>query len=159
VLALVIVLVVTNVVTAAALLYLRLRPTPYAQPTDEAVRAALDAFTQRGTGPTKDRQFVSIEILNPIELAYARGRVLGIAGSFAPAFTRRLVYDQTVKTVRDELNQRGVVADVHVHAIRKVETAAQQPPPGDARTIVIEPGEYVDDIDVPAELPKDQPPV
>jgi hypothetical protein len=123
------------------------------------VRAALDAFAQRGPGTARDRQFVSVEILNPIELASTRGRVLGLAGSFAPGFTRRLVYDQTMKTLRHELNERGVVADVHVHAIRRADTAAAPYPTADTRTIVVEPGRYVDEVDRPVTGPEDQPPV
>jgi hypothetical protein len=69
------------------------------------------------------------------------------------------VYDQTMKTLRHELNERGVVADVHVHAIRRADTAAAPYPTADTRTIVVEPGRYVDEVDRPVTGPEDQPPV
>ncbi|HLY33171.1 MAG TPA: hypothetical protein VKQ07_01435 [Jatrophihabitantaceae bacterium] len=158
-LALVIVLAVTNLLTAGAFVYVRLRPAPEPTPTDPAVRAAVDALARRGPVPVKDRQFVSIEILNPIELAATRGRVLGLAGSFAPGFTRRIVYDQTAKTLRQELAVRGVVADVHVHELHKLSMTTAERPPAEARTLLIEPGDYLDELDLPVDAPRDQPPV
>ena len=165
-LVLLIILVVTNLVTLGAVLYLRFRPAEDVV-DDPAVEQAFAAAPQPGTqSANRVRQLISIEILNPIELAGARGRVLGIAGSFAPGFTRRLVYDQTAKTLRQELAQRSVVADVHVHTLRPV-------PPSDAAhsevadtadgtrlPLDVEPVSYVDEVDVPVnDLPRTQPPV
>ena len=140
-LVLVVVLVVTNLATLGALLYLRLRPHEHAieRTVDEALRTA------GGQQQPRTRQLISIEILNPIELAGARGRVLGIAGSFAPGFTRRLVYDQTAKILRTELAARSVVADVHVHTLRPLPTG--------------EIAEYTDEVDQAVGSPGDQPPV
>jgi hypothetical protein len=59
---------------------------------------------------------ISIEIHNPIELAGHRNRMFGIAGSFVPDLTRRVVYDQTARLLRDGLAAQRVVADVRVHA-------------------------------------------
>jgi hypothetical protein len=155
-LALVIVLAITNAVTAAALAYLRFRPAAPAEPGDEAVRAALESLAQQSPGTRRERQFISVEILNPIELAATRGRVLGLAGTFAPSFTRRLVYDQTVRTLRRQLAEHQVVADVHVHALRRAQASGETSRATDARTLVIDAGDYVDDLD---REPDDQPPV
>jgi hypothetical protein len=158
---LVIVLLATNVVTLGVLAYLRLHRTAVPEPDDPAVRAtleALDAVARRGGAPPRDRQVISIEILNPLELAGSRGRMLGLAGTVAPGFTRRLVYDQTVKTLRRQLVEHGVVADVHVHAVRRADGRAQ-PATSDRHTLLIGTGDaedYVDEIDRPVE--RDQPP-
>jgi hypothetical protein len=64
------------------------------------------------------RRIISVEILNPIELAGTRGRVIGIAGSLAPGLTRRVVYDQAMKTLRRQLAEQRVVADVRLHTLR-----------------------------------------
>jgi hypothetical protein len=115
VLGVVIVLVVTNLATLAVLLYLKYAPRE-AVPAEPAVEQALAAAAP--PAPNRIRQLISVEVLNPVELASTRGRVLGIAGSFAPAFTRRLVYDQLAKTLRSELVERSVVAEVRVHTLR-----------------------------------------
>lgn len=136
----VIVLVVTNLATLAALLYSKYAPRD-APPPEPALERAL-AATAPGA-PARTRQLISIEVLNPIELAGTRGRVLGIAGSFAPAFTRRLVYDQLAKTLRSELVNRSVVAQVHVHTLRPAVVNGAD-------------STYVDQVDVVDEPP--QPP-
>jgi hypothetical protein len=43
--------------------------------------------------------------------------MFGIAGSFVPHLTRRIVYDQTVRQLRDQLAAHNVVADVRVHVL------------------------------------------
>jgi hypothetical protein len=162
VLALVIVLIVTNLMTAGALiLFLRLRPVGAPEPGDSAVRDTLDALARAGSPPTRQRQFISIEILNPIELAATRGRVLGIAGSLAPGFTRRVVYDQTAKILRRQLVEQHVAAEVHVHTLRPAggTVGADSRPDEPGRTLDVETANYVDDIDVPVEQGRDQPPV
>lgn len=161
-LVLVIILVVTNLLTAAALVYVRVRPAPQPEPADEQVRAALAALARQGPPSTRARQFVSVEILNPLELANTRGRLFGLAGSFAPGLTRRMVYDQTVKEMKRQLVAQHVIADVHVHNLRPVEQPSSPPAgePADPRTLLIEPANFVDEIDLPVEPQRDdQPPV
>jgi hypothetical protein len=58
---------------------------------------------------------ITIEILNPIELAGTRGWWAGIAGSLAPGLTNRVVYDQAIRLVRTQLADHDVVADVRLH--------------------------------------------
>lgn len=120
-LVLVIVLVVTNLVTLAALGWLQLRPQEHPAP-DPVVQASLDAMrpvAQTGTV----RRIITIEILNPIELAGTRGRLAGIAGSLAPGITRRIIYDQAIRNLRHQLIRERVVADVRLHQVRLGEPA------------------------------------
>lgn len=120
-LVLVVVLAVTNVVTAALLVRLLLRPVEHPKP-DAALAASLTA-RHPAVSTTGTRRLITIEILNPIELAGKRGRLAGIAGSFAPGITRRVVYDQALKLVRTELASHRVVADVRLHVVRPEEPA------------------------------------
>lgn len=133
----VIVLVVTNVVTVAALgalAYLRLRPPPQPRP-DPRLGDALDGALARSVSPTGTRRVISVEILNVVELAGTRGRLAGIAGSLVPGITARFVYDQTIKTMRRQLEAERVVADVRMHTLARIEpmrrTAPRTPGPAD----------------------------
>lgn len=70
---------------------------------------------------TRDRRLITVEILNPIELATSRGgRLAGLAGTLAPGLTRRVVYDRTIATLRRELERMAVHADVRMHTLRAV---------------------------------------
>jgi hypothetical protein len=113
VLILLIVLILTNLGTLGVLAWFALRPVEHPRP-DQTVRRSLDA---RGpaTSTTSVRRVITIEILNPIELAGTRGRWAGVAGSLAPGLTNRLVYDQAIKLVRRQLSEHHVVADVRLH--------------------------------------------
>ena len=118
-LVLVLALIAALAVTALVVVTRRgLAEPPPIDPADPAVQAALAVMaTQTGSRP---RRFISVEILNPIELAASRGRMLGLAGTLAPGLTRRLVHDQIVKQMRELFTEHGVVADVHVHSIHHV---------------------------------------
>jgi hypothetical protein len=109
-------LVVTNLVTLTALVRLYLQPLDLPGP-DPAVAAELDTTPAAGRTPST-RRLISIEILNPAELAATRGRLAGLAGSVAPKLTQRIVYDQTVKILREQLVAQQVVADVRLHTLR-----------------------------------------
>jgi hypothetical protein len=137
VLVLVIVLVVTNLVSLAVLAWFLLRPADQPAP-DEKLARALTAAAGASSG-AGNRRLITIEVLNPIELAGTRGRLVGIAGSLAPGITRRLVYDQVLKTLRRQLADERVVADVRLHVFRP-----DQPPAAAAPTVeatIVEPGE------------------
>lgn len=118
--ALLVVLVLTNLATVAALVTLW-RFYGGARPEDRDVLAALSA--QR-SGSTASRPVLTIEILNPVELAGTKGRVAGIAGSLVPGLTRRIVYDQTLKQLRKQLVDQGVVADVRLVKVTPADTEA-----------------------------------
>jgi len=137
----VVLLVVTNVLSLGAVLVLR-RRTPLEADGE-------DAFTApRPAGVTaRSRRLITIEVLNPIELVGTRGRVAGLAGSLAPGLARRVVYDQVLKTLRRELADKQVVADVRLHHLRP-QTAVETPP-----ALVTEPVLEVDEV-VPVDLTK-----
>ena len=61
------------------------------------------------------KRLLVVEILNPLELATAQHKLAGVAGSFAPATVRSIVYDQAAKITREQLAQHNVQADVQVH--------------------------------------------
>jgi hypothetical protein len=159
---LVILLVVINLATLGVLLRGRRRSPVAAQPAEPGLGAALDATAPAAAAPAGTRRLISIEILNPVELAGTRGRVLGVAGSLAPGLTRRIVYDQVAKILRSQLGERQVVAEVRVHTLRPVRpvqpvprTEPAQPGPAPAA----EPGGYVDEMEPVVGEPGAQPPV
>jgi hypothetical protein len=116
VLILIIVLVATNLLTLGALAWYVLRPVEHPAAPEAAVARAL-ADRRPGASSTSVRRVITIEILNPIELAGSRGRWAGIAGSLAPGLTNRVVYDQAMRLVRQQLASHNVVADVRLHII------------------------------------------
>jgi hypothetical protein len=128
---LVIVLLVTNLVTLGVLAWFLLRTPEHPRP-DRSIATAIDGSPPLGTSTTATRRVITIEILNPIELAGTRGRIVGIAGSLAPGITRRIVYDQAIKTMKRHLADEKVVADVRVHTVRPTPVARPTPaaPPG-----------------------------
>jgi hypothetical protein len=117
VLVLVVVLIVTNLATLGVLAWFQLRPTVQPGP-DDALGRSLNAALPAPASTTGSRRLITIEILNPIELAGARGRLAGVAGSLAPGITRRIVHEQAVKMVKRQLAAEQVVADVRLHVVR-----------------------------------------
>jgi hypothetical protein len=116
VLVLVLVLLVTNLATLAVLVLRTWRPAHVPADVAEVFEAP------RPPGVTsRERQLITIEVLDPLELASSRGgRIAGLAGSLAPNLTRRIVYQQVVKTLRSELDRMAVHADVRLHTLRAV---------------------------------------
>lgn len=125
---LLIILIVTNLVTLGALVWLVLRPVEHPRP-DEVVAQSLLQHRRPGTSTSSVRRVITIEILNPIELAGSRGRWLGIAGSLAPGITHRVVYDQAMKLVRRQLAAHKVVADVRLHVADPISGIRASEPP------------------------------
>lgn len=105
---LLIVLIVTNLVTLGVLAWYLLRPAEHPAP-DTALAAALPV-----PGP---RRVITIEILNPVELAGSRNRLAGIAGSLAPRTTHRVVHDMVVKSLRRQLAEQQVDADIRLYVV------------------------------------------
>ncbi|MEQ1438491.1 hypothetical protein AAG565_03940 [Fontimonas sp. SYSU GA230001] len=60
---------------------------------------------------------ISIEILNPIELAAQESEFAGPISTIAPNLIRRIVYQKTAAILRTELSEKGVQADVKVHGL------------------------------------------
>jgi hypothetical protein len=113
VLVLLIVLLATNLGTLGVLGWFLLRPVRHPRP--EAIVARELGLRRPATSTSSVRRVITIEILNPIELAGTRGWWAGIAGSLAPGLTNRVVYDQAIKLVRTQLADHDVVADVRLH--------------------------------------------
>jgi hypothetical protein len=126
VLILLLALAATNVVTFGVLAWYLLRPGDQPSP-DERIARSLDA-RRPATSTSSVRRIITIEILNPIELAGTRGRWAGIAGSLAPGLTNRVVYDQAIKLVRRQLGEHDVVADVRLHVFDPSNPEQQGPP-------------------------------
>jgi len=60
-------------------------------------------------------RFITVEILNPLEVASKRVKLAGVAGTVAPTVISRIVYEQTVKMMRRQLDAQGVRAEVRLH--------------------------------------------
>lgn len=121
-LVLLIVLIVTNLVTLGVLGWLLLGPAEHARP--DAIVARGVEVSRPPASTTSVRRVITIEILNPIELAGSRGWWASVAGSLAPGLTNRVVYDQAIKLVRTQLATHDVVADVRLHVF---DPAARSP--------------------------------
>jgi hypothetical protein len=65
----------------------------------------------------RERRLLTVEILDPNEVAAGRGRALGLVGALAPGLVRRVVYDRTRTTLLQELAAQGVRADVRIHTL------------------------------------------
>lgn len=113
---LVLVLLVTNLATLTVLVLRARRSTPVPAGVAEVFEAPRPPAV---TG--RERRLITIEVLNPLELASSRGgRIAGLAGSLAPNLTRRIVYQQVFKTLRSELDRMAVHADVRLQTLRSV---------------------------------------
>lgn len=113
-LVLLIVLIVTNLVTLGVLAWYLLRPAERPRPAAE-LAGPLPA-DRAGT-----RRVITIEVRNPVEVAGSRSRWAGIAGSVAPGLMHRLVHDRILRSLRHQLAEQGVAADV---AVQVLETAS-----------------------------------
>jgi hypothetical protein len=58
---------------------------------------------------------ITIEILNPMELAAKESWFAGIFGSLAPAMLRKLVYKRASKITKDMLADFGVDGEIGIH--------------------------------------------
>jgi hypothetical protein len=91
----------------------------------EQTRTASEALAAAHTVPSvheaafagKNR-IITVEILNPLELAASQVKAAGPAGKVAPELIRRQVYSQAVTILKDQLIQQGVEAEVKIHESR-----------------------------------------
>lgn len=65
--------------------------------------------------PASARPLISIEILNPFELAVEETALAGPAAKLAPRIIERIVYRRTREILVEQLKERGVRAQVNVH--------------------------------------------
>jgi hypothetical protein len=134
-------LIATNVITLALLVRAYLRSIEHPSP-DPVVAAAVEAM-RPPPSTSSTRRIITVEILNPIELAASRGRLAGVAGSLAPGIIRRIVYDQAVRNMRRQMVHEKVIADVRLHTV--------QPRPEGARGRKRAAAPLVDVVEVDAE--------
>src|SRR5262249_31519542 len=59
--------------------------------------------------------FYTIEILNPLEVAAQQSRLGKVFAGLTPAIVRGEVYRQAHGIIREELERRGIKADVRLH--------------------------------------------
>ena len=64
------------------------------------------------------RRVIVVEILNPVELATEKVKAAALLGAMRPELLRKIVNEQAVRTVREQLVLEGVQADVSIHAVR-----------------------------------------
>lgn len=65
---------------------------------------------------TRDRRLITVEILNPLQLAANESRAAGAFGRVAPTTVTRIVYEQAAKQILAELANQGVEAQVRVRS-------------------------------------------
>ncbi len=61
--------------------------------------------------------FMSLEILNPVELASKESSFAGPLGSIAPGLLRKIVYQRAAAIIREDLVKHGVQAEVKIHGL------------------------------------------
>jgi len=66
---------------------------------------------------SKPNPFITIEILNAVELATKESIVGGLIGKCAPDMMHRLVVKRTADTMRDQMMGHGVQVEVEVHGL------------------------------------------
>lgn len=67
--------------------------------------------------PAGKPALISIEILNPMALAAQESRFAGVLGSVTPGLLRGIVYKRTADTLRAQLLEYGVEAEVRLHGL------------------------------------------
>ncbi len=60
---------------------------------------------------------ISIEILNPVDLASQESPLAGPLGRVAPGLIRKLVYQRAADMLRQQLGEHGVQAEVRIHGL------------------------------------------
>lgn len=76
----------------------------------EAKVPALEISPAAPTPPA----LITVEILNPMELAQRESRLAQAFGSLAPALIRRRVYDIVAQRLTEQIRAQGVEADIRV---------------------------------------------
>lgn len=115
-------LIALQVVTVAALAVVAFRLVKLR----EAVRES-EAKLTLDVPPTADLkktfeagsgQLITIEVLNPLELAATKAKFAGaVAGALLPGVIRGVVNQQAVKIISDQLPAEGVKAEVRVQDV------------------------------------------
>lgn len=61
-------------------------------------------------------RILTVEIVNPLEVAAANSWIGGFAGNFAPSLVTKIVYEKAAKIMQDELGNHGVEAVVEIRS-------------------------------------------
>lgn len=65
----------------------------------------------------ENKAMLSIEILNPVQLAVQESRYAEALGAVSPGLLRRIVHQRTAEILRSELIKHGVQAEVRMHGL------------------------------------------
>jgi len=111
------VLGLTGWVIALLLLVLGRKKLRTALANTEALNTALGGKPAEVNALIEDSapQLLTIEILNPMELAAEKSWIAGTISSLSPGFIRRKVYEQTREILKDKLVDFGVEAEVKIY--------------------------------------------
>ena len=80
--------------------------------TTQLVGAPHQLDTTFSSGKTR---LITVEILNPLELAATQNRFAGMIGTFAPERIRRVVYERAAVAMTAQLIDEGLDVDAQVH--------------------------------------------
>lgn len=78
---------------------------------------AADAFPDTGASGGND-MYLTVRILNPLEVASNNSRLAGPISGVAPGLLRRQVYDQMSNELQQELAGYGIEAEIAVQRCR-----------------------------------------
>lgn len=82
--------------------------------------AELDGIVDAPPAPPvpvkRNRPLITIEILNPLELAASQVRAASLVGSWKPDSITKMVYNEAAKQIAAQLVEEGVIAEVLIHA-------------------------------------------
>ena len=113
-------LLLVNIALLAAAIALLWSNRQRASSRDDALKPLLSLAPPSATevrellGRPRPR-LISIEILNPIQLAAQHNAFAGLLGNLAPGLIRREVHRQAAGILRAELEKWQVLAEVRVH--------------------------------------------
>lgn len=81
--------------------------------------AELDTIVDASPAPAvptiPTRPLITIEILNPVEVATSQVRAAALVGSWKPDTITKIVYNEAAKQISAQLVAEGVVAEVLIH--------------------------------------------
>ncbi len=83
-----------------------------------AEEVAAHASAPGSPGPpavSAPRRLITVELLNPLEVAASQSRAAKLLGGLTPAVITKIVYDQASKQILTGLEEEGVAAEVRVH--------------------------------------------
>lgn len=83
--------------------------------TLQAERAAFPTEFRKLLASGGSTELISIEILNPMELAAQQSKLASTLGSLTPSLVRRIVHNEAIKIVRKQLEKHGAKAQVRYH--------------------------------------------